>query len=99
MSHAALNQLLHRNGAVRPRSPNGMDRRRSPQYPSVERGAGPSKEPQPMPRHSKDTVATLGIDIGKNTFHLVDLNKRGPSLKACTGCEWRCSLDGICARR
>src|SRR5262245_45256351 len=29
-----------------------------------------------MPRHSKDTVAILGIDIGKNTFHLVGLNKR-----------------------
>ena len=29
-----------------------------------------------MPRHSKDTVAVLGIDIGKNTFHLVGLNKR-----------------------
>src|SRR5262249_27391100 len=28
-----------------------------------------------MPRHSKDTVAVLGI--GKNTFHLVGLNKRG----------------------
>jgi transposase len=30
-----------------------------------------------MPRHSKDTVALLGIDIGKNTFHLIGLNKRG----------------------
>src|SRR5215470_6755257 len=30
-----------------------------------------------MPRQSKDTVAILGIDIGKNTFHLVGLNKRG----------------------
>ena len=30
-----------------------------------------------MPRQSKDTVAVLGIDIGKNTFHLVGLNKRG----------------------
>jgi len=30
-----------------------------------------------MPRHSKGTVAILGIDIGKNTFHLVGLNKRG----------------------
>jgi hypothetical protein len=30
-----------------------------------------------MPRHSKDTVAVLGIDIGKTTFHLVGLNKRG----------------------
>src|SRR5262245_14656045 len=30
-----------------------------------------------MPRQSKDTVVILGIDIGKNTFHLVGLNKRG----------------------
>jgi len=30
-----------------------------------------------MPRHSKDTVAILGIDIGKNIFHLIGLNKRG----------------------
>ena len=30
-----------------------------------------------MCQRSKDTVATLGIDIGKNTFHLVGLNKRG----------------------
>ncbi len=30
-----------------------------------------------MPRQSKDTVAVLGIDIGKNTFHLIGLNKRG----------------------
>ena len=31
-----------------------------------------------MPRHSKDTVvAILGIDIGKNTFHLVGLNELG----------------------
>ena len=30
-----------------------------------------------MPRLPKAAVATLGIDIGKNTFHLVGLNKRG----------------------
>jgi len=30
-----------------------------------------------MPRQCKDTVAVLGIDIGKNTFHLVGLNARG----------------------
>lgn len=30
-----------------------------------------------MPRQCKDTAAVLGIDIGKNTFHLVGLNKRG----------------------
>jgi hypothetical protein len=26
---------------------------------------------------SSDLVATIGIDIGKNTFHLVGLDKRG----------------------
>jgi hypothetical protein len=30
-----------------------------------------------MPRHSKGTVAILGIDIGKNIFHLIGLNERG----------------------
>ena len=30
-----------------------------------------------MPRKSNDTVAVLGIDIGKNVFHLIGLDKRG----------------------
>jgi transposase len=30
-----------------------------------------------MPRPSTDTVTVLGIDIGKNTFHLIGLNERG----------------------
>jgi hypothetical protein len=30
-----------------------------------------------MPRESKATVAVLGIDIGKNVFHLIGLDKRG----------------------
>src|SRR5512134_2571380 len=30
-----------------------------------------------MPRQCKDTVAVLGIDIGKNCFHLIGLNERG----------------------
>ena len=30
-----------------------------------------------MPRKSKNTVAVLGIDIGKNVFHLIGLDKRG----------------------
>jgi hypothetical protein len=29
-----------------------------------------------MPRHFKVTAAILGIDIGKNAFHLVGLSKR-----------------------
>ena len=30
-----------------------------------------------MPRKNTDTIATIGIDIGKNTFHLIGLDKRG----------------------
>jgi transposase len=30
-----------------------------------------------MPRQSNDTIAVLGIDLGKNTFHLIGLNERG----------------------
>ena len=58
------------------RTANGMDRRCSPQYPRVERGSAAVRSPA-MPRQSTDTVAVLGIDIGKNTFHLVGLNERG----------------------
>jgi len=30
-----------------------------------------------MPRQPNETIAVLGIDIGKNTFHLIGLNKVG----------------------
>jgi hypothetical protein len=30
-----------------------------------------------MPRQATAAVTTLGIDIGKNVFHLIGLNKRG----------------------
>ena len=30
-----------------------------------------------MSNKSKSTVATMGIDIGKNSFHVVGLNQRG----------------------
>ena len=30
-----------------------------------------------MSRQSTAAVATLGIDIGKNVFHLIGLNERG----------------------
>lgn len=30
-----------------------------------------------MPRKNTDTIATIGIDIGKNTFHLIGLDKHG----------------------
>ena len=37
----------------------------------------PAGEPGPCLTTLKDTVAILGIDIGKNTFHLVGLSKHG----------------------
>ncbi len=30
-----------------------------------------------MPRNTNPTVATMGIDIGKNSFHVVGLDWRG----------------------
>jgi len=30
-----------------------------------------------MPRSTNPTVVTVGIDIGKNSFHVVGLDKRG----------------------
>ena len=42
---------------------------------SQRRAAGSSKQgARPMPRHSKDTIALLGIDIGKNTFRRAGLD-------------------------
>jgi hypothetical protein len=31
----------------------------------------------PIPRKATSAVATIGIDLGKNTFHLIGLDKRG----------------------
>ncbi len=33
---------------------------------------------------SSDPVATIGLDIGKNTFHLVGLEKRGAIAQGAT---------------
>src|SRR5262245_50323928 len=55
----------------------GMVRPRSPFSTSVRWVGNRSKEYHPMTRQSTATVATLGIDIGKNVFHLIGLNERG----------------------
>jgi hypothetical protein len=47
---------------------------------TVEQGGEASKLKElTMHTHQKssDPVATIGLDIGKNTFHLVGLDKRG----------------------
>src|SRR5262252_10524444 len=46
----------------------------------VEQGGEASKLKEPTmhtPQKSSDPIATIGLDIGKNTFHLVGLDKRG----------------------
>ena len=44
-----------------------------------------------MPRQSKDTVAVLGIDIGKNVFHLIGLDRGAPSYcaRSCRADSWK----------
>ena len=45
---------------------------------SIPRRAGcPGAKEPAMPRKSKDTAAVLGIDIGKNVFHLIGLDNKG----------------------
>src|ERR1700682_6200163 len=43
-----------------------------------------------MSNKSNSTVATMGIDIGKNSFHVVGLDQRGP--QSCCG---RSGREGI----
>src|SRR5262245_33732864 len=63
-----------RGQCVQPMPANGMDRWRSPQYPAS-KGVSEVRSPA-MPRQFKDIIAVLGIDIGKNAYHLAGLNKR-----------------------
>ena len=36
---------------------------------------------------SSDPVATVGLDIGKNTFHLIGLDKRGSLVEGGAGAD------------
>src|SRR6516162_11852293 len=58
-------------------SENGMDRPCSRPTSEHARGAIEQKEHHAMPRKSNTAVATIGIDPGKNTLHLVGLDARG----------------------
>jgi hypothetical protein len=39
-------------------------------------------------QQSSNPVATVGVDIGKNTFHLVGLDKRGASTRRALYRPW-----------
>src|SRR6266700_4680476 len=47
--------------------------------PAAKLARGCKHQEHPMPRKttSLEAVATIGIDIGKNTFHLIGLDKMG----------------------
>jgi hypothetical protein len=49
-----------------------------------------------MSTKSNPTVATMGIDIRKNSFHVVGLDQRGAIVLRQ---KWARTLDGGCARR
>ena len=77
--HSSGNSLLFPKANAARLPANGMDRR----FPShlLQRGITGTKEP-PMPAHSKAAkpsaqIAVIGIDIGKNVFHLIGLDKCG----------------------
>jgi hypothetical protein len=53
---------------------NGMVRPCSCPHQQVMLGWG---ECQTEHRHVQQTIATMGIDIGKNSFHVVGLDRRG----------------------
>jgi Tfp pilus assembly PilM family ATPase len=48
---------------------------------------------------SSRTIATIGIDIGKNTFHLVGLDERGASCCVRSCHEARSQLASLTYRR
>ena len=51
---------------------------RAPAPPAIEAGKGaPKTRSTPCLRTLKATIAVAGIDIGKNSFHVVGLDQRG----------------------
>jgi hypothetical protein len=48
-----------------------------------------------MSNKSNGTVATMGIDIGKNSFHVVGLNQRGAIVLRK---KWSCGQIERCSR-
>jgi hypothetical protein len=50
---------------------------RAPAPSAFEGGEGHQRQEHAMPQKSKARIAVIGIDIGKNSFHVVGLDKRG----------------------
>src|ERR1700693_25821 len=50
---------------------------RAPAAPASQAGTGHDRRSTAMCNKSNATIATIGIDIGKNSFHVVGLDQRG----------------------
>jgi hypothetical protein len=50
---------------------------RAPAAPALEDGKGHQDKERAMSQKPESAVAVVGIDIGKNSFHVVGLDKRG----------------------
>jgi hypothetical protein len=50
---------------------------RAPALPAADAGLGLHLKETPLPKTANTQIAVIGIDIGKNSFHVVGLNRRG----------------------
>ena len=50
---------------------------RAPALPAMEAGQGRHDKEHAMSQNLNSAVAVIGIDIGKNSFHIVGLDNRG----------------------
>jgi hypothetical protein len=50
---------------------------RAPARPAIEAGRGTKDKEQAMSKKLDSTIAVVGIDIGKNSFHVVGHDERG----------------------
>ena len=50
---------------------------RAPAPPAIEAGEGTKDKEHAMSQNHNSAIAFIGIDIGKNSFHVVGLNARG----------------------
>jgi transposase len=50
---------------------------RAPAPPAIEAGKGRQDKEQTMSQTLNATIAVVGIDIGKNSFHIVGHDERG----------------------
>jgi hypothetical protein len=73
---ALINPILLRI-ECRTKSPNGMVRAVAPAPPASNLARGSKAKEHAMSQNLNSAVAVIGIDIGKNSFHVVGLDDSG----------------------